>query len=474
MTTMQTDGRGNKFTRDLGIYAIGNLGAKLITFLLVPLYTYYISDPSDFGYYDICQTVVFFLCPLVCLQLNEGGFRFLIETDDERRHKKVVTYVLSSLVRNSLIVVCLGVVLGFFIDIRYFGYIIAYTVTFSIYDVEMQLIRGLGKIKTFMMMSIFNAFSIGIFSILTVVVFDMGVPGIFIANIATRFVSIAVIEWRTSLFSRYFSSSLRDKNLSRQLLRYCLPLVPLVLLQCIFSGNNVFFIMEFLGLEENGIYAVLAKFTGMILVLVNIFYQTWQQNAIEQYNSSDRDVLFSKIFNNYFYLLCMMVALFPFFLRLNYFWLVSGEYEESAQYLFLNSTVVMFVALTLFFDVAYQCSKKTSRLIPGIVLAVIINLSGNYFMVRYFGLNGIIVSNLFTYVVLLAYRVIDSRKYMKVSFSRKNYVSVGMMAACGILYYLPHSVLSDLIVLICSGVFFVLFAPGGLKRAAVKKMPFLH
>ena len=39
--------RSTKFINDIFIYAIGNLGSKLITFLLVPLYTYYIS-PDDF------------------------------------------------------------------------------------------------------------------------------------------------------------------------------------------------------------------------------------------------------------------------------------------------------------------------------------------------------------------------------------------------------------------------------------------
>lgn len=38
--------RSTKFINDIFIYAIGNLGSKLITFLLVPLYTYYIS-PDD-------------------------------------------------------------------------------------------------------------------------------------------------------------------------------------------------------------------------------------------------------------------------------------------------------------------------------------------------------------------------------------------------------------------------------------------
>ena len=62
------ESRKRKFVRDVGIYAIGNIGAKLITFLMVPLYTYFIADTADFGYYDVCLTACFLLLPLVSLQ----------------------------------------------------------------------------------------------------------------------------------------------------------------------------------------------------------------------------------------------------------------------------------------------------------------------------------------------------------------------------------------------------------------------
>ncbi len=43
--------RNKKFITDILIYGIGNLGSKMITFLLVPLYTYFIK-PGEYGYYD--------------------------------------------------------------------------------------------------------------------------------------------------------------------------------------------------------------------------------------------------------------------------------------------------------------------------------------------------------------------------------------------------------------------------------------
>ena len=95
MGTGTEQNRNKKLINDIGIYAIGNLGSKLITFLMVPLYTYFISDVSDFGYYDLCLSVVFFFVPFVTLQLGDGAFRFLLNVgDDKARQREVlsVTY----------------------------------------------------------------------------------------------------------------------------------------------------------------------------------------------------------------------------------------------------------------------------------------------------------------------------------------------------------------------------------------------
>ena len=37
----ETTGRGKQFLKSVGIYAVGNIGSKLITFLMIPLYTFF-------------------------------------------------------------------------------------------------------------------------------------------------------------------------------------------------------------------------------------------------------------------------------------------------------------------------------------------------------------------------------------------------------------------------------------------------
>ena len=94
--------RSTKFINDIFIYAIGNLGSKLITFLLVPLYTYYIS-PDDFGYYDIVLTLTFLAMGFITFQLRDGTFRFLLDNEDEYTRKGVVSFSYKLMAQSSLV-----------------------------------------------------------------------------------------------------------------------------------------------------------------------------------------------------------------------------------------------------------------------------------------------------------------------------------------------------------------------------------
>ena len=52
------------------IYGIGNIGTKFLSFLIVPLYTYFIQ-PGDLGDYDLLMTTVSLLSPLLTMKISE-------------------------------------------------------------------------------------------------------------------------------------------------------------------------------------------------------------------------------------------------------------------------------------------------------------------------------------------------------------------------------------------------------------------
>ena len=58
-------------------YAIGNFGTKILSFFIVPLYTYYIA-PSEMGDYDLLMTTVSLLSPLLTMKISDATYRWII------------------------------------------------------------------------------------------------------------------------------------------------------------------------------------------------------------------------------------------------------------------------------------------------------------------------------------------------------------------------------------------------------------
>ena len=62
------------------IFAIGNLGSKLIVIILVPMYTYYMTT-SDYGMVDILTTTVNMLLPIISLSVFDAVLRFTMDRE---------------------------------------------------------------------------------------------------------------------------------------------------------------------------------------------------------------------------------------------------------------------------------------------------------------------------------------------------------------------------------------------------------
>ena len=164
----------------------------------------------------------------------------------------------------------------------------------------------------------------------------MGIEGIFYANIASRIAVIALIEIRLHIISRYFSFSSINKYVGRNILAYSLPLILTNMCWLFTTSSDRFFIVLLIenGTAVNGVYAVAVKFTMILQTLAVIFYQTWQETAIAQYHTGDRDDFFSKIFNIYVYVLVGLLIIYTFVLKLSYGWLVGENYQTSVVYLY--------------------------------------------------------------------------------------------------------------------------------------------
>ena len=104
--------------------------------------------------------------------------------------------------------------------------------------------------------------------------------------------------------------------------------------------------------------------------------------------------------------------------------------------------------------VIYIAKKETKKIAKSSMLAALINLIINIFLIRYIGLFAASISTLVSYFVLMIYRIIDVKKYIKLNY---DYKFISEMILFGIIllftYYIKNLMLTIAVIILCMCMF---------------------
>lgn len=468
MAEAKQHNRGKKLIKDFGTYSIGVLGSNIITFLMFPLYTYFVKKPSDYGYFDTCLQMCMLLIPIVTLQLRDGAFRFLLETPDKVERSRIVTFVYRTILHTTLLVTLIAFFISLFHPIRYLWYIITLLIIMSIYEVLIQVIRGLGNNKTFVSAGIITSFGIGLFSLVFVAGFKLGVLGIFLANIVARIVSIAIVEYRMKTLKHYFNSKIDWTIISRDLIKYSLPLIPVTLCSLLPPMSDRLFINFFIGLEETGNYALAVRLSGIIHSISIIFYQTWQENGIQQYNSPDRDAFFSRVFNGYIFVLSTVLIGYIFIIKMCYPLFIAPNYQSSLRYLLPVGISWVMIAISNYFYIPYQCVKDTKSATPSVVILAVTNITLNFILVPFIGVFGVIVTSIIAYTFVTLYLWSNTKRMIKLHFYPNTIIPLFVILISFFPFYNNKNIFADILFIIIATLVNYIASPKDIKIKLLK------
>ena len=138
---------------DIMIFIIGTVLAKAIQFILMPLYTTYMSTEA-YGIAELTNNLSELFFPIATLCVYEAAFRFAV--DPEFSNRKLATAVAKVMLISSGI----GLFIAIFVKV-FFGYQYAFYLFFILYAYSIRMcaayyIRGNGKSKIFAMSGVVN------------------------------------------------------------------------------------------------------------------------------------------------------------------------------------------------------------------------------------------------------------------------------------------------------------------------------
>ena len=397
--------RRKKLLSDTLIIGIGTFGSKLLVFVLMPLYTAYLSA-AQYGTAELITGTANLLIPFACVGITNGVFRFCAERGSDKA--AVLSSSVAILGIGSGIFLLLAQLLNLTAYFRgYVWLILLYVVMANLQAVCAQYVRAIDRTRLFAVQGILNTFITAAFNVFFLVVCGMGVIGyvlsVILGNlITTIFLAIRAKMWKTVRFSCI------DRELMRELVRFSLPLVPTTVCWLITDISDRYLVTYFWGDAVNGVYSAAYKIPTLLTVVSGIFMQAWQLSAVAE--SEDRDSckhFYSEVFGGFLSVVSIgaagLILLSPVLTSL----LLNPSYAGAAYYM---PTLILSAALSSivsFLASAYMVTKKSMNSFLTAISGAVLNLLLNLLLIPRMGAIGAAVATLASYGLVLLLRLID-------------------------------------------------------------------
>ncbi len=282
------------------VYAVGTLLGKSISFIMLPVYTRYLT-PADYGVIALIEMTLDVICILAGAQLVMGVFRFYHKTEVQAERDSVVSTALLGVAMGHVLVGSFAfmaaepisrIVLG---DVQHAGLvrIAAVAMAFaSLSIVPLSFIRLQDRSGLFVTATVLKLFMSLSLNILFVVYFGMGVRGVFLSTlISNAVVGIGLTAW--TFYRVGFSFSAES---TRDLLRFGAPLIAVNFATFFVTFGGRFFLQKSADETAVGLYSLGYQFGFLLSVAHSPFDLVWDPKRFEVAKRPDRDALLARGF----------------------------------------------------------------------------------------------------------------------------------------------------------------------------------
>lgn len=447
------------------IYAIGNFGTKILSFLIVPLYTFYIS-PEDLGDYDLLMTTVSLLSPVLTMKVSDATYRWLIRDSSNSSCYIGATYKL--LFKNCLFFSIILCIINQIIPIWNCYYFIFILIGDRVLECIQKLLRGLKKQKLFAFSGILYTALLVSANFIKICIFREGVVALF--------QSIIFAQLTTIIFLIFKEKSLREVNLrkkyqklQKEFIYYSIPLVPSALSWWVMSASDRYIIRIFLGRNANGIFAIAGKFPSILQTLFTMFNNAWTDMALAELEKEEQtkeyvSIIFRKL---YCFSFSIVFCLIPF-TKIVASVILSSAYQTAAVYIGVLYLGTIFQGFSSFCAIGYLRQKSTVGAARTSMYGACINLILDIILIKYIGLFAAAISTFIGFFVMWIARMYDIRENFPIYIKKTEFIMYLLIAICLAVLSIWSTIYFDFILFLVSIIWFFYLNMDVIKKIVKK------
>ena len=427
------------------IIAIGKLSTQIISFVLLPLYTSKLS-PAEYGTYDFLVTLSIFLLPIITLLMEESMFRFLIDAEDVKTKKKIITATVFYMIFGNIVFTILAAIVMAIIHYEYALLFILFVISNNLIALSNCLARGNGKIKLYSLSNfILGAMTI-VLNIIFIVPLKMGVNGLLLANTVANTATALIMFGKLNL-KKYISRKTLSRKVLTEMIHYSIPLVPNNISWIIISLSDRLMLTWMSGSDANGIYSIANKFPNIIYTCYGFFSTAWKESAARILKEDNKKAYYNSIYKDVKVFLKAIVigliAIMPFAFPI----FVDSSYNDAYVYIPILAISIYYTNMSNFYGGIFTAYKDTKIMGTTTLWAAVINILINIFFIPKFGVYAASFSTFISNWLVYLYRRVKLREYIKLN---ERFDPIFWMLLVGVLftYYLNNMLVNVIVFLI--------------------------
>jgi O-antigen/teichoic acid export membrane protein len=290
-----------RFVKHSTIYAIGNVSRQLVGFLMLPLYTQFLT-PADYGVVGLLTFALALLEPFFGARLGDATLKFFYEETDEGRRRRVIS---TSLVITGTVstIVALVAFLGrvpisnllfgterYALPVGLFAYVFVgqaveyYGLTFIRIQQKPILFVTINLLKLAIQLAM---------NVWLIVYMKLGVTGVIISGT----VSSLLFATGLALYTIYYNGIRFDTKIAKRMIVFSWPLWLSSLATLYIYSANRYYLRVFASMDQVGYFELAAKFAMILsLVIWQPFTQFWETERFQHYKKEAAPPIFSTVF----------------------------------------------------------------------------------------------------------------------------------------------------------------------------------
>lgn len=423
-----------RFFKHSTIYAIGNVINRVGAFLLLPVYTRFLST-GEYGSLELFYAVMAVISGILSVGLAHATLRFYFEFDNERARKAVVS---TNLIASLVLTVAGGLLLAPLapqISGLVFGdeqlsvgiLIILATIVFELSSqVALAYVRAIEYSHFYVYVALAKLIVQVLLNSFIVIVLDGGVIGVLAGNLATVLLGWVVLTG----FTVYRCGLRFDLAKLWPVLGYSLPFLGGTLVGLVNENADRFLITQFLSLSALGLYALAVKLSLVVEQLVGEpFNRAYGAYRFSIMKSPMAGALQARI-SNYLFLGALIICLWMSVLVEDLLSIMSSDQFLPAALLvppILLATLMRIMSYPMQTGILY--AKKTRFVFYITLLAASLSLGGNLWLIPLMGIQGAIATLVLVALAELLSNMLISHRYFPVSYPWLRWLALLIVAA---------------------------------------------